>query len=537
MTIQEAETQFYDIFPNAENNVIKTGITLDVRDASNNKLPLEAYKVVKTYAAAESLIERHVDPSDNTVYYYDAYPGETISVVDDIDSSLNGLYFVMGTQDPSGNGLSLHRVMYSSDASSEFRLQSKIVNPSTAAIDVQPSSGYYGLGTVHVNPIDASIDPDLVPGNIKKDVEIFGVIGTYEMNNQNKTVNSSTVLQTVTADSNYSGLATVTINPYTTGTDSSVLTANGTYTFIPTNTDALSQVTVDVSVALSGQDWYLKWKNGLKHDLSDIDLTSTINTFNGCAHMFETKAYTSFIDSSQWSSARYITAFPIMDTSVLSGAYACYYMFSGATINNPNSNTGLEFSFPTLTNIAHSFTFNRALYKIRGNGVRKISFPELVEIGTGAEYVTNTFTDFFSSDDPGMLQEVYMPKLRWVDGETSNFLNFVDDPSGASRKLTVHVDALKYRNTTQANIATSFGASLTTLVLTGTATHDVWLASNTNLSAESVLNVLNCLGTSGTGYSVNFASITISDYSDHRILTAYNTAVSNGWTINGLTIN
>lgn len=174
MSIQEAETEFYDIFPNAEHNVIKTAITLDVRDSSDNKLPLEAYKVVKTLGAAQSLVQRHVDPSDNTVWYYDAYPGETISVVD--DGSNNGLYFVMGTQNPSTNGLSLHRLMYIGD---DYDLQSKTVDPSTAALDIYPNTGYYALSTVHVNAIDSSLEPNLVPNNIKAGVTIFGVTGTY----------------------------------------------------------------------------------------------------------------------------------------------------------------------------------------------------------------------------------------------------------------------------------------------------------------------------------------------------------------------
>lgn len=65
---------------------------------------------------------------------------------------------------------------------------------------------------------------------------------------QSKTVNSSTELQTVSADSNYDGLDEVTINPYTVESKTATYTVNGTYTVSPTNADALSSATITVDV-------------------------------------------------------------------------------------------------------------------------------------------------------------------------------------------------------------------------------------------------------------------------------------------------
>lgn len=54
-------------------------------------------------------------------------------------------------------------------------LQDKTVTPTATAQTIQADDTYDGLGTVTV-----SGDTDLVADNIKKDVEIFGVTGTYE---------------------------------------------------------------------------------------------------------------------------------------------------------------------------------------------------------------------------------------------------------------------------------------------------------------------------------------------------------------------
>lgn len=57
----------------------------------------------------------------------------------------------------------------------EITLQSKSVTPTKNGMTVVPDSGYDGLSQVTVEG-----DSDLVPGNIKKDVTVFGVTGTFE---------------------------------------------------------------------------------------------------------------------------------------------------------------------------------------------------------------------------------------------------------------------------------------------------------------------------------------------------------------------
>lgn len=57
----------------------------------------------------------------------------------------------------------------------DLNLQAKTATPSASQQTISPDSGYNGLSSVTING-----DADLVAGNIKKDVNIFGVTGSYE---------------------------------------------------------------------------------------------------------------------------------------------------------------------------------------------------------------------------------------------------------------------------------------------------------------------------------------------------------------------
>lgn len=92
-------------------------------------------------------------------------------------------------------------------------------------------------------------DKNLVPENIKDGVTILKVTGTYEggggteISNQDKTVSSSTSDQTVTYDSGYTGLGTVTVNKYT--LDSKTVDASTVQQVVTSSADGLSSVTVN----------------------------------------------------------------------------------------------------------------------------------------------------------------------------------------------------------------------------------------------------------------------------------------------------
>lgn len=59
-------------------------------------------------------------------------------------------------------------------------LEDITVTPTTEEQSIQHGEGYDGIGTVNVNAVTSSIDNNITAENIKKDVEILGVTGSYE---------------------------------------------------------------------------------------------------------------------------------------------------------------------------------------------------------------------------------------------------------------------------------------------------------------------------------------------------------------------
>ena len=198
-----------------------------------------------------------------------------------------------------------------------YVLDSKTVDPSTSEQTVTSSAD--GLSSVTVNAVTSSIDTNISSSNIKSGVTILGVTGTFDGGSLGtKTVNSSTSTQTITPEpsdyglssvtvnpytldsktvnsstaqqvitSSVDGLSSVTVNPYTVESDSSTLTANGTYTFTPTNADALSSVTVDVSVNTGGgTDWIEEVRLGNITDISGYSIAELAKKQYGAAGLF-----------------------------------------------------------------------------------------------------------------------------------------------------------------------------------------------------------------------------------------------------------
>nr|DAO94738.1 MAG TPA: tail protein [Caudoviricetes sp.] len=85
---------------------------------------------------------------------------------------------------------------YTGSTSSSPKLQTKTVTPSASTQTVKPDSGYDGLSQVTVNG-----NSNLVAGNIKSGVSIFGVTGTYTGSGSSTSGNNNVEAYLVTSTS------------------------------------------------------------------------------------------------------------------------------------------------------------------------------------------------------------------------------------------------------------------------------------------------------------------------------------------------
>ena len=113
---------------------------------------------------------------------YTAIGGDTASVLAATTNLevLNGIAAKLGSS-TSGTDIASAITAISAVAGSQVaKLTTKSVDPTTENKTYSPSSSYNGFSSFTVKAVTAAIDANIVAGNIKKDVVILGVTGSYE---------------------------------------------------------------------------------------------------------------------------------------------------------------------------------------------------------------------------------------------------------------------------------------------------------------------------------------------------------------------
>ena len=359
------------------------------------------------------------------------------------------------------------------------------VTPSTQAQSITPPAGTDGYNRVNVSAVDASIDSDIVAGNIKSGVNILGVVGTYSGGTpslQTKSVNPTTSQQVVEPDNGYDGLSAVTVGAVTSSIDSNIqagniksgvniLGVNGTYTGGGSNYqqktvtpsasqqvvsadsgyDALSQVTVNGSSNLVAEN--------IKKDVSIFGVTGTLESGGVALNPHPVNLQYACTDGGS-----YANVLPMdgswtteVDLTGITQQNNMRYMFNNNTVVEdidvsgwtvPNIALSCNYMFSGCTNLKHvrgalSFAKSTSFTSMFANCSSLITCG-IVNFGFGA--TTNSLTLDLSAS-------------AVLDAATM-ITNMETNSSGKTRILKLHADVLAGLSSTITALAASKNITL-----------------------------------------------------------------------------
>lgn len=385
--------------------------------------------IIEELSITPTTSEQSITASSGT----DGYSPIIVSAVDNtIDSNIQASNIKSGVSILGVNGSVVE--------SNETTLN---VTPTTSAQSLTPSSPYTGYNEVNVSAVTSSIDANIIPGNIKKDVTILGVTGTHEggggssshciekdVNVNNKLINKTTVIDLTGVIDIDSYVLYYEYYNNTTATGAvnfdSLTTVSGDYAcnFMFSNCTGITSVDLSALSTISGQfacsDMFSNCTNLVNIDLSSLTSitgnNACLNMFNGCTGLnvaLDLSSLTSLTGhncgASMFKGCTGITSVDLSNLTSLTNNLACSGMFSGCTnltnvdlssLTRITASQACLSMFSNCTNLT-SINFS-ALTTISGNGacqsmfinctnLTSVSFPALKSTSFGS------FTDQFKT--------------------------------------------------------------------------------------------------------------------------------------------
>ena len=324
-------------------------------------------------------------------------------------------------------------------AATEPTLASLTITPSTTAQTLTPPSGTDGYNTVIASAVTASIDNNIIAGNIKSGVNILGVSGNViELAGETKTVTPSTTAQTITPSSGKNGLTTVTVSGVTSSIDANItagnikkdvsilgvtgsyegsgsstlttktITANGTYAASSDNADGYSSVTVNVSGgSFTGINREVvngvyrapitSFTFSLPSNATDVGERAMYYAFNGCTGLtsVDLSSLTTVNGGSAMTSAfngcTGLTSVDLSSLTTVNGGSAMTSAFNGCT-----GLTSVDLS--SLTTVSGRYAMQYAFQDCTGLTSVDLSSLTTVNGGSAMYYAFNGCTGLTSVD-------------------------------------------------------------------------------------------------------------------------------------------
>lgn len=353
------------------------------------------------------------------------------------------------------------------------------VTPSTSAQTITAPSGVDGYSPVNVAAVNASIDANITAGNIKKDVTILGVTGSYEGSTPAHYIEYG-------ADANNKLTRGLNIIDLTGVVDIPI--ERGLYYLYYNNTDISGAVDFsslnDISGIYACQNMFRSCTGLTSVVLSGLTTLSGNNACNsmfyGCTGITSVRLSSliaisgGFVCASMFYNCTGITSVDLMALGTISGSSACINMFYGCTgLMNVSLPSLIEISgsnacqnmFRNCTNLTSFSLYN--LTTISGTYATRSMFGNCYSLTTASfpslDYIpaANCLTEMFNGCNS--LTDVSFPALKSTSfgSATNQFQNML---SGCSN-VTVHFPSSLFAVIgSWSDVAAGFGGTSTTVL-------------------------------------------------------------------------